>query len=90
MSESFVEFVGQTVVVDVDGPVVYLGRLAAISADFLLMEDVDVHNLGDSATSRERYVIEAKKLGIRPNRKQAQVRLARVVGISRLEDVIEF
>jgi len=90
VSGSLTDFVGQTVVVDVDGPVVYLGRLAAVSGEFLLMEDVDVHNLGDSATSRERYVIEAKKLGIRPNRKQAQVRLARVVGVSRLEDVIEF
>jgi len=90
MSASFAEFVGQIVVVDVDGPVVYLGKLAAVSADFLTMEDVDVHNLGDSATSRERYVLEAKKLGIRPNRKQAQVRLARVVGVSRLADVIEF
>ena len=90
MSQSFADFIGQTVVVDVDGPVVYLGRLAAVSGEFLTLEDVDVHNLGDSATSRERYVIEAKKLGIRPNRKQAQVRVARVVGVSRLEDVLEF
>jgi len=90
MSQSFAGFVGQTVVVDIDGPVVYLGKLASVSGEFLTLEDVDVHNLGDSGTPRERYVVEAKKLGIRPNRKQAQVRLARVVGVSRLEDVIEF
>jgi hypothetical protein len=90
MSQSFADFIGQTVVVDVDGPVIYLGRLAAVSGEFLTLEDVDVHNLGDSGTPRERYVIDAKKLGIRSNRRQAQVRLARVVGVSRLEDVIEF
>ncbi len=90
MSGDFEALVGQTVVVDTDGPVLYLGRLAALSDDFLTLEDADVHNLGDSATSRERYVIDAKRLGVRPNRKRVEVRLVRVVGLSRLEDVIEF
>lgn len=90
MSTTFTDFIGQMVVVDVDGPVVYLGRLVSVGAEFLTLEDADVHNLGDSATSRERYVIEARRLGVRPNRKKAEVRIARVVGLSRLEDVIEF
>lgn len=90
MSASFAGLIGRTVVVDVDGPVIFLGRLAAAGDEFLTLEDVDVHNLGDSATSRERYVIEARKLGIRPNRQRAEVRLARVVSVSRIEDVIEF
>ncbi len=90
MSGDYGELVGQVVVVDTDGPVVYLGRLAALSEELLTLKEVDVHNLGDSATGREKYVIEAKRLGVRPNRKKAEVRLARVVGLSRLEDVIEF
>jgi hypothetical protein len=90
VSGSFEDLVGQTVVVDIDGPVIYLGRLVALGPDFLSLEDVDVHNLGDSATGREKYVIEARKLGVRPNRRRAEVRLERVVGISRLEDVLEF
>ena len=90
MSGSFAELVGQTVVVDVDGPVIYIGKLAAAGEEFLTLEDADVHNLGDSATGREKYVIETKKLGVRPNRKRTEVRLARVVGLSRLEDVIDF
>lgn len=90
MSGEFAALVGQTVVVDVDGPVVYLGRLASVDEDLLVLEDVDVHNMGDSGTGREKYIVEARKLGVRPNRKRAQVRLARVVGVSRLEDVIEF
>ena len=90
MSESFGDLVGQVVVVDTDGPVVYLGRLVESGEGFLLLEDVDVHNVGDSTTSRERYIIEAKKLGVRANRKRARVSLERVVGVSRLEDVIEY
>ncbi len=90
MSGALTDFIGQVVVVDIDGPMVYLGTLAAVGGEFLALENVDVHNLGDSTTTRERYVIDAKKLGVRPNRKRAEVRIARVVGISRLEDVIEF
>lgn len=90
MSEPLGHLVGQIVVVDTDGPVVYLGRLAAVGTDALTLEDVDVHNLGDSATGRERYIIEAKKLGVRPNRRQAEVLRARVVGVSLLEHVVEY
>jgi hypothetical protein len=90
MSIDFTDLIGQVVVVDIDGPVLYIGRLAEAGTEFLVMEDVDVHNLGDSATGRELYLINAKQFGVRPNRKKAQVRTARVVGLSRLEDVIEF
>jgi len=90
MTRGFEELIGEVVVVDVDGPVIYLGRLAEIGAEYLVMEDVDVHNVNDSLTGREKYVIDAKQLGVRANRKEARVRIARVVGISRLEDVIEF
>ena len=90
MSIEFADLVGQVVVVDTDGPVLYIGKLVEIGAEFLVIEDVDVHNLGDSATGRELYLINAKQFGVRPNRKKAQVRTARVVGLSKLEDVIEF
>jgi hypothetical protein len=90
LSNEFEELIGQTVVLDIDGPVLYIGTLAEAGSEFLVMEDVDVHNLGDSATGRELYLINARQLGVRPNRKKTRVRLARVVGISRLEDVIEF
>ncbi len=90
MSNDFADLVGQVVVVDTDGPVVYIGKLVEAGAEFLVMQDVDVHNLGDSATGRELYLINAKQLGVRANRKKAQVRTARVVGLSLLEDVLEF
>jgi hypothetical protein len=90
MSGNFADLVGQVVVVDTDGPVFFIGRLAAAGPEFLSLEDVDVRHQGDTPTSRERYIIEARRLGVRPSRKRAEVRLERVVGLSRLEDVIEF
>ena len=90
MSPSFAGHVGHLVVVDTDGPVFYIGRLASVSEDFLILEDVDVRHQGDTPTSRERYLIEARRLGVRPSRRRAEVVLARVVGISRLDDIIEF
>jgi hypothetical protein len=90
VSGTFQDLIGETVVVDIDGPVVYIGKLAAAGDEFLTLEEVDAHNLGDSPTSREKYIIEAKKLGVRANRKKAQVRISRVVSLSKLEDVIDF
>ncbi len=90
MSGEFAPLIGEAVVVDVDGPIVYIGTLTNADSEFLVMEDVDVHNLTDSPTTREKYIIDARQLGVRANRKKAQLRLARVVSVSRLEDVIEF
>ena len=83
------DFVGKQVVVDVDSPFVYLGRLHAIEDKTLILKSVDVHDLGDSSTTREVYVRESRVHGIQPNRKTVYIRLDKVVSISPLEDVIE-
>lgn len=82
------EFVGHTVVLDMCSPYVILGQLTAARADCLVLADVDIHDLRDTTTTREKYVLDSRMHGIRANRRQAMVRLADVVSISRLEDVI--
>ena len=82
------EFVGHTVVLDMCSPYVILGQLTAARADCLVLADVDIHDLRDTTTTREKYVVDSRNHGIRANRRQAMVRLADVVSISRLEDVI--
>jgi hypothetical protein len=84
------QLIGETVVLDIDGPVLYIGRLTSINDEWINLEEVDVHHVDDSTTSREKYIIDTKTLGIRANRKKASVRLERVVGVSRLQDVLEF
>src|SRR5690606_41751075 len=79
---------GREVVLDVASPFVYLGRLAGGDEKYLMLEDADVHDLRDTATTREEYVIAARRHGIAPNRTRVFVRVADVVSISALDDVI--
>ena len=83
------EFIGKQVVVDVESPFVYLGRLHAINEKTLVLKAADVHDMRDSTTTREVYVREARVHGIQPNRKTVYIRLEKVVSISPLDEVIE-
>ena len=82
------ELVGREVVLDVTGPYVYLGRLAGGDEKFLALDEADVHDLRDTATTREEYVVAARRHGLAPNRTRVYVRMADVVSLSALEDVI--
>lgn len=90
MSSPFEELIGALVVIDVVSPYVYLGKLVGHRADFLLLEDVDVHDLRDVSTTREKYVLDSRLHGIRANRRRVWLALREVVGISRLDDVLAY
>ncbi len=79
---------GQTVVLDLASPFVYVGRLAGVRGSFLVLEDADAHDLRDAQSTREKYVREIRQHGVHPNRGRVWVGLREIVGISRLEDVI--
>lgn len=83
------EFIGKQVVVDVEPPFVYMGRLHAVLDKTLVLKNADVHDLRDSTTTREVYVREARLHGVQPNRKTVYVRLEKVVSLSPLEEVIQ-
>ena len=55
---------------------------------WLVLRDADVHDLRDTATSRETYLVNSRLHGVHANRRSAWVRLAEVVCISRLDDVL--
>jgi small nuclear ribonucleoprotein (snRNP)-like protein len=81
---------GQQVVVDTDSVYVYLGTLASVGGDYLELADVDVHDTSDTKSTKEYYVHEIRKLGVKKNRQKTLLRLARVLSISKLDDVIVF
>ena len=89
-SEAYKEFVGQEVVVDVESPVVYIGRLVEADSGFVTLAEVDIHDLRISTTSKEVYVMEAKRFGVQPNRKLIKIVRNAVLSLSRLEDVIVY
>lgn len=80
---------GQPVVLDLASPYVVLGTLAGVDTHFVQLADADVHDLRDSKTTRELYVLEARRHGIRSNRQSVCVRIGEVVSFSRLADVVE-
>lgn len=82
------ELVGQFVVLDMSSPWVYVGRLVQWRADFLVLEEVDAHDLRDTKTTRERYVLECRRHGVQSNRSRAWVNLRDVVGVCLLQDVV--
>lgn len=89
MDALFQEYVGREVILDVSSPYVYVGTFKGSTLHSVILEDADVHDLRDTSTTRERYVLDAKRLGVNRNRKRVLVRLDEIVSVSALEDVVE-
>ena len=84
------ELIGQIVVLDTPTQFVYIGRLAGAGAEFIELQDADVHDSAQSPSPNEIYIIDARKYGVKKNRVRVFVRYEQIVSVSRLEDVIEY
>ena len=81
-------YVGREVVIDTKSPYVYLGRLVSLDGEYLVLEDADVHDCSQGRTGKDLYIIEARRVGIQPNRTRVLVRQIDIISISALEEVI--
>jgi hypothetical protein len=41
-------------------------------------------------TMNEKYIMEAKKYGVRTNRRLVHIRFDKIISISKLDDVVEY
>lgn len=82
------ELIGEILVLDLSSPYVYIGILADAQAEYLVLDSVDAHDLRDSPTTREKYILNCRLHGVRPNRKRTWVNQREIVGFSKLDDVI--
>jgi hypothetical protein len=89
-SANWQAFVGKVVVVDTDTRFVYLGTLDRVEPEFLVMKDVDAHDNLESPSTKEQYIMDMKKFGVKPNRKEVSVRKTLVISISKLDDVVGY
>ena len=64
------EFHNQNVVLDTATPLLYIGHLVDVDDSFLTLEKVDVHDLSSTPTSKDVYLIDTRKLGIKVNRER--------------------
>ncbi len=83
------EFVGEKVVLDLRSEYVCLGTLKRVDDFFLELRNADLHDLRDTETTRERYVVESKLTGIKRNRKRVVVLRADIVAVALLDDVVD-
>ncbi len=78
---------GQQVVLDLRSSFLCVGRLVERQGDFLLLADADMHDLRETTTTREQYLLKCRE-GMPPNRQFVWIPIGELVGLSRLADVI--
>jgi hypothetical protein len=88
--DQLLEYCNHHVVVDTTSPYIYIGKLVDITDNMLTLSDADVHDSRESTTMNEKYVMEAKKYGIRSNRHLVHIRLDKIISLSKLDDVVEY
>lgn len=81
--------VGKVVVIDFRSTYVCLGTLKSLDREYYEVHDADLHDFRDSPASREIYVYDSVRLGIRRNRAKVLVRRDEVVAIAAFKDVAE-
>jgi small nuclear ribonucleoprotein (snRNP)-like protein len=83
------EFVGKKVVVDLRSEFVCLGTLKHFDDHFLDLRNADLHDLRDTDTTRELYVVDSHRTGIKRNRKRLLLVRAEIVAVALLDDVVD-
>jgi hypothetical protein len=89
LSTLFQVMVGKVVVLDLRSSYVCLGTLAGFDEEYLEVVDADLHDFRDSSATREVYVYDSKRLGIRRNRERVLVRRDEVIAVALFDDVVE-
>ena len=80
--------IGEKIIIDTNAPYIYLGKLLVCDDWFITLEDVDVHDQKEGSATKEQYINEVAKTGIKANRKRVIIRKDQNISFSRLDDVI--
>lgn len=81
--------IGQTVVIDLKSSYVCLGTFVSRDDLYLELNDADLHDFRDSIATREVYVYDSARFGIRRNRARVLIRQDDVVAVTRFQDISE-
>lgn len=87
-TDAWKTWIGQVVVVDTNSSFVYIGTLVDVREHFVEMKDTDAHDRGEGQSTKEHYVMESKRFGVKPNRREVSIRKSAIVSLSRLDDVL--
>jgi hypothetical protein len=81
-------FIGLVVVADLDDQYIVVGTLTAVAPDHLAFANADLHDHRESNSTKDVYVIESRKIGVRVNRHKLWIPRHRLVALSPLADVV--
>ena len=90
MESELTNYLDQSVVIDTKSQYIYIGTLASEGKEYLTLKNVDVHDHDDAKVSKELYIMESAKYGVKTNRKEVKVLKKETISISLLENVIIF
>ncbi len=82
-------WLGEVLVFDLAAPYVCIGQLVSIDGGYLRVLDADLHDFRDSVVTRENYVYDSVRLGIRRNRVEVLLRASEVVAITKFSAISE-
>jgi len=88
LRDQFAPYLGKAVVLDTNTSMVFLGTLSEVEELFVTLEDADAHDLKEGSTSKDAYIHEARRNGIKKNRHRVFVRAATIISFSPLDDVV--
>ena len=71
-------------------PMFALGTFVAADSQFLELHDADLHDFRDNPATREVYVHDSVRLGIKRNRARVLVRRAEIVAVTEFNDIATF
>ena len=90
MKEALKKHLKKKIVVDTSSSWVYIGQLDKVLESCLVLSDVDVHDSKAAHSTKELYVLNSKKTGIKANRNKVYINFEYVVSFSLLDDVKYF
>ncbi|MBX9656091.1 hypothetical protein K2Y11_20950 [bacterium] len=82
-------WLGEVVVIDCTHPYVAIGTLVRVARDYVELAEADMHDLRDSTTSRENYLVKTARHGVGATRRLLIFRMEHIVGISPLAEVVQ-
>ncbi len=66
-----------------------MGTLVGYDASYFELHDADLHDFRDSTKTREVYIYDSVRLGVRRNRARVLIQRDEVVAIGRFKDIAE-
>lgn len=86
----FAEYENCKVVLDTSTSLIYAGEFFSADEFFITLKNADMQDSHDTAVSKAQYIMEIKRDGIIPNRKEVKIKQSAVVSISKVEDIVLF